>query len=451
MNARSVRRLIAVLAVAVLAASCGGNRDGDDDSTDPTASTVAADPNGVAREASADGVTEDAVTIGIVTGDLEKLVQIGFASDIGDVRSLYETFLVTTNASGGINGRRIDWNFQEFDLTAGVDGMDAACERLYDSTTPFLVITSAGYVDGIPCVTQEHDTPVLAAESFASSAYAGSNGNLFSIPASSQVSVTALIDLLAATGEFQGRTIGVLYGDRPGMVETVDTGLIPALERNGLSLAAKAQVTGLSSDPAAFAQFPEAIATLQGARVDSLILLHDSFLSTNFLTTAAQAGFTPKVYGTDYQHIADPTVLPFIENYQAEAAFDGMLGVTYTRTGDDTAGKTPDPIDQGCASRYEAGGGTDVPEYGTQRWAQLVQICHQVDLALRGVRAAGPNPTHDSLRAAMAELPKMHLGFGGLGSFAEGKADAADEFRVIRYDAATKTFVPVADYATAGR
>jgi hypothetical protein len=207
----------------------------------------------------------------------------------------------------------------------------------------------------------------------------------------------------------------------------------------------------MSSDPAAFAQFPDAIATFKNAGVDSLILLHDSFLSTNFLTSAAKAGFAPKVLGADYQHIADPTVLPFIENYQAETAFDGMLGVTYTRTGDDTSGKSPDPVDQGCVSRYEAGGGVDTPDYGTQRWSQLAQICQQMDLVLRAIRQAGPNPTRETFRAAMTAMPKMHLGFGGLGTFADGKQDAADEFRIIRYDAATKAFVPVTDYGTAGR
>jgi hypothetical protein len=43
----------------------------------------------------------------------------------------------------------------------------------------------------------------------------------------------------------------------------------------------------------------------------------------------------------------------------------------------------------------------------------------------------------------------MHLGFGGQGSFAEGKQDAANEFRIVRYDAATGYFVPVEGYAPA--
>jgi hypothetical protein len=92
-----------------------------------------------------------------------------------------------------------------------------------------------------------------------------------------------------------------------------------------------------------------------------------------------------------------------------------------------------------------------VPDYGTQRWAQLAQICSQVDLMLRGVRSAGPNPTRDSFREAITALPSLHLGFGGNGSFAPGKQDGADEFRIIRYDAATKAFVEVQPYTVAGR
>jgi hypothetical protein len=355
------------------------------------------------------------------------------------------------NASGGINGRRIDWVYEEFDLVGGEEAMEEACERLFERSDPFVVVTSAGFVDAMSCVTVEHDTPVVAAETFPASSFAASGGNLFTIPATSQVTVGAMIDRIAARGIFFGRTIGVLYGDRPGMVETLDTGLIPALERNGLSLAAKAQVTGASSDPGTFSQFPDAIATLQRAGVDTLILLHDSFLTTNFMTTAAEAGFTPKVIGSDYQHLADPTVLPFIENYRAEAAFDAMLGVTYTRTGDDTSGKAADPLDLGCSSRYDAARGPDAPEYGTQRWSQLVIICNQLDIVLRGVRGAGENPTRDAFRAALTQISSVHLGFGGQGGFAEGKQDAADEFRVVQYEAATKTFVPVDGYAPAAR
>lgn len=442
-------RLVALLVVAALVAACGGSRSDDGDAT--TESNVPGAQPSVAREASDHGVTEDTITVGILVGDLEKLVQIGFASDIGDVRAIYENFLVAANASGGINGRQIDWVYQEFDLVAGESSMRDACEQLFESARPFVVLTSSGFTDGMPCVTQQHDTPVIATESFPASAYADANGNLFTIPASAQVSVAAMVDLLAGSGAFDGKTLGVLYGDRPGMAETVESGLEPALARVGHNLAAKVQITGLSSDPTVFTQFPAAIDTFKAAGVDGLILLHDSFLATNFLTSAAKADFTPALFGSDYQHIADPTVLPFIDNYQAERSFDGMLGVTYSRTGDDTTGASPDPGDAGCHARYAAARAPDVPDYGTQRWAQLAVICHQVDVLVRALRSAGPNPTRESFREAMTKLPSMHLGFGGQGSFAPGKQDAADEFRIIRYDAKTRTFVPVKGYATVGR
>jgi hypothetical protein len=452
MNVRHARRLVAVLAVALLAAACGSSRGGSDDgASDPTGTTGTAGEPGVAREASDDGVSESSITIGILTSDLEKLARSGYASDVGDVRAIYENFLVSTNASGGINGRRIDWVYQEFDPIAGEDGMKEACDALFADTTPFVVVTSAGFVDAMSCLTVDHGAPVLAAESFPESAFVTSGGNLFTLSASSQVSVRAMVDLLAERGAFFGKTVGVLYGDRPGMVETVDTSLVPTLASHGVSLAAKAQITGQSSDPAAFAQFPDAISTLQRAGVDTLIVLHDPFLATNFMSTAAEAGYSPQVIGSDYQHLADPTVLPFIETYEATTVFEGMLGVTYTRAGDDTSGRSADVLDQGCVARYEAARGPDAPEYGTQRWSQLVQICNQLDLLLRGVRQAGENPTRASFRSAMTAITNVHLGFGGQGSFAEGKQDAADEFRIVHYDGATKAFLPVTDYVVAGR
>jgi hypothetical protein len=430
-----------------VAASCsGGSRDDGD--TAPATDGTAGEP-AVAREASDTGVTEDAITIGIISSDVERLAQLGFSSNVGDVRSLYENFLVSMNASDGINGRRIDWVYEEFDTVGGAASMEAACDRLFERATPFVVVTSGGFVDAMSCVTNDHDTPVIATDAFPASAFTNAGGNLFTIPATSQVSLGVTIDRLVAHGDLTGKKIGVLYGDRPGMVESVDSGLIPALERHGLSLDAKAQITGESSDPAAFAQFPTAIATLQSAGIDTLVVVHDAFLVTNFMTTAAKSGYTPKLVGSDYLHAADSTLLPYIENYRAEALFDGMLGVTYTRTGDDTSGEQADPLDLGCSSRYDAARGPDSPKYGEQRWAMLAIVCNQIDIAIRGIRGAGPNPTQDAFRQALTAAPKMHLGFGGQGTFAEGKQDAADEFRVIRYDAATASFVPVEGYADA--
>jgi hypothetical protein len=144
-------------------------------------------------------------------------------------------------------------------------------------------------------------------------------------------------------------------------------------------------------------------------------------------------------------------MLPFIDTYAAEKAFNGMLGTSYTRVGDDTVGAQPDPADAACLTKYSDANGIDVPQYGTQRWAALVRICHQIDVVVKGLEAAGPNPTHGSFRDALANRGTFHVGFATNGSFTPTKHDAADQFRVVRYDGTTNRFSPVTEFAPAGR
>jgi ABC-type branched-subunit amino acid transport system substrate-binding protein len=451
---RWVRSLVGLVAAAMVAAGCSGA--GDDSAgtvaaaraagTGPTAEG-ASSPE--ARTASDAGITADAIHVGILSGDLRKLVQIGFASDIGEVRSLYETFLLDVNAKGGINGRNLTWSYQEFDFIGGEPEMQRACTELFKAPT-FAVIASDGYSDGMPCVTTEHKTPVLAADPFPVSAFAAAGGNLFSIPPSTQVSAAAMVELLAQSHALDGKTLGVVYGDRAGMAETVDTGLEPALAKLGKTLV-KAQVTGSSAEPGTLAQIDPTIRKLKNAKVDGLFVFEDAFFGTNLLSAAYKAGYRPQLFGSDYQRMADAIVLPFISTYQAEPALNGMLGTTYTRVGEDTAGRPADPADDACVTRYAAGQGRDVPAYGSQRWSALVRICQQLDVFVQGLKDAGANPTRAGFRDALTARATMHIGFGTKGSFGPGKPDAANEFRIVRYDGATNHFVPVTEFAPAGR
>ena len=137
------RVLLALLLVlALVAASCGGDDGGEstdaetgdpgegatdepdepDESTDPDDETPAEDPDGddAASEdpgadepelrASARGITEDTIHIGLAIADVTAF------SNTGDQKARFQAVADVINDNGGIIGRQLELHFAEWEL-----------------------------------------------------------------------------------------------------------------------------------------------------------------------------------------------------------------------------------------------------------------------------------------------------------------------------------------------
>lgn len=197
---RSTKALALLLALAMLAAACGSSDDTDPETTsddgnttvddggdeaasddggddpEPTVDETGEDDAGdggdgvteEAREASAPGVTEDTIRVGVLIADLEGLRSIGFP--LAD--ALTNEYLVRNisaefdlwNANGGINGRMVEAVELTWDPLDPATMQDACNKGTLDEEL-FLVTNASGFSSAfIDCFTVDADMFMLFGE-----------------------------------------------------------------------------------------------------------------------------------------------------------------------------------------------------------------------------------------------------------------------------------------------
>jgi branched-chain amino acid transport system substrate-binding protein len=191
---RRLTTLIALLlALALLAAACGDDTatdDGSDSTTtteatnsdpaedhsepsdDETETTTSPD---VELTASARGITEDTVRIGLAIPDVTQF------SNTGDQIARYRVVADRINRDGGVIGRQIELVVTEWTLT-DTTGFDAACVKLTEDEEVFAVVsrTPSGFGD-MTCLTDLGNTITVNGLDLDAQEIERSGGKLFSV------------------------------------------------------------------------------------------------------------------------------------------------------------------------------------------------------------------------------------------------------------------------------
>lgn len=169
-----MKRLVIVVAFALIAAACGDDSGETSDGTtttpesttsvDDTTTTVAdgttTTTSRAPNTASFQGVTPDTIKVGISAFDWDALAAfVSFGvSNSGD---LMIAALEAINDRGGIHGRMFETVLAEF-LPVGPDGADAACLELTQDHEVFLVV-GATLNEQILCITELNETAAIVA------------------------------------------------------------------------------------------------------------------------------------------------------------------------------------------------------------------------------------------------------------------------------------------------
>ena len=150
--------LVAVVAVAFLVTGCtSGN-------STKTAGTTPANSNSSttldAKEAAeSPGVTANSIKVGVTYVDQASLKASGLTLNLGDYKDSYQALVDQINASGGINGRKIELTFAPIN-PIGTAPADAACLHLTEDVKVFVAV---GFFlnDAVLCPVQTHNTAVI--------------------------------------------------------------------------------------------------------------------------------------------------------------------------------------------------------------------------------------------------------------------------------------------------
>ena len=105
--------------------------------------------------------TKDPIKVVQIRSQLEKYEPLGYSFPVGDVNDMFQVFTDQINACGGIRGRKVVLQNEEYDPTNPVD-RDAACIAATEDDKAFVVVNANTLTGTGPfCVAGDHKTPLV--------------------------------------------------------------------------------------------------------------------------------------------------------------------------------------------------------------------------------------------------------------------------------------------------
>lgn len=221
---RRARGLAAVLALAILAAGCGGTRSGESPAAQSSSDTTApattsfgtlATPCGPAsgtNSATEQGVTADSVTIGY--GD-----DAGYQGSPGlnhQISDAVATMIDWCNAQGGVNGRKVVGKYYDAKITEAANAVASACTETFMLVGSGWALAGSGEAGRLGCKLPA--VPGLVGGSDLGMAPL----MVAPVPTVIDYNVTQVAAALAQSFPDQVKKAAVMYPTLPASVESVD-------------------------------------------------------------------------------------------------------------------------------------------------------------------------------------------------------------------------------------
>ncbi len=455
MRLRLVRLCVILAAFALLAASCGDDDDGgSSDSADTTeagesttsaadgSSTTAApdesstsapdgeDSDGPDEEltASAPGITEDTIKIGISMLDFPQLISLGLSdAGWGDQELIWESIIQDVNDRGGINGRMVEAELQYY-LPTDQAEIDATCLKFTQDIDVFAVLGGIlGSLDaGNVCLAEDPDTALIAGSALTYERLEKAQAAWLITGGAEERLLENLIAVLDQEGELEGKKVAVVTHLEGGPAAEAAPDL---LAEYGVDPVLTIENNAPSGDiPAGDAEWAVIAEQIISSDADTVLLLGGLTAGVRGIAENALdvAIWTPN--NGELANMGD-SVTP--------ADADGALTVT----GLTDAEIYDDPASEECRERFneynpdiEVIPGEDVPE-GDEEWHLGVHnYCRWFALFEMVMTAAGPNPTQESFAEAAVELGDFTLPGVPFASLGPDKSDANDGYRLSAFD-----------------
>jgi hypothetical protein len=388
------------------------------------------------REATEAGIEADTIQVHQIRQQLENLVDIGFGVDVGDPTFMFELFINVINEEcGGIRGRLLEINTTDYDpLSPDIEqARVAACVTATEDQNAAFVMSSTGLQGTATlCIAEGHNTPYVGTIGLQDGFVERGGGKLVSFDFTQNDALRYLVERIDATGELEGKTIGVIGADTPGQPEAVQAGMIDTLEALGYEVAVHDTI-GCAGQTSCTEGVTESVGNLRDAGVDVLFPTLNILSLPGYVAEMVTQGFAPgdvTFYTSNFNTQSGDLVSSKVAAFGGKAAGALYNGATVVDSAA-TSNFQSDPdwpvpaFNQMCIDTYAANGGEQF-EYGGTIEGMLSVVCAEVRVMARAIYDAGDNPTRDTIGDAMAGFGPVDGNHAIPMSFGPGKYAAAD-------------------------
>jgi hypothetical protein len=390
----------------------------------------------VASNAVAPGITGAEIRVGVPIFDLgTKIPVAGINPD--EQRAQWNSYIGAVNKAAGAGGHQLRPVFQSYNPLVP-DSFRSACLALTQDTQVFAVLGYGLFDNQVPCFAREHNVPVVNGIGVSDATMASSGARVLTVSIGKDRALRNHALELHDLGVLKGKKVGILTSTDRNDNAAVDAALVPTLRRLGVPIA---HYSNLSSDQAtALAQLPIESRQMQAAGVDVVFLDANLLYSGYFIQRSDQQGFHPLYTTSDFEQLVqDGVTNPFPQG------FDGAIGVTVLRTGEQRLGQPEPAFDRRCREIYQAASGTKY-QRGDLQYETTAGICSVVDITAKALAVAGPAPTRAAFMTAAESLKNFELGYSDRGTFAPGKHDAPQSIRLARWSFDCKCWKPTGPF-----
>jgi hypothetical protein len=424
--------------------ACGGDDDDDDaapggsDTTEQTSDGESAPLTDSFR-----GVTAEEIKLGFVMVNYECIADfVDFKR--GDDQAAYQAFVDDINANGGILGRQIVPVYKSYCPIGNTESLQI-CTALTDDEAVFAVlgvfIDFTG--DAQLCLAREHDTIHIGHELTQGWIDDAPPGLLLTPDITNERRLDVLLQLLETEGTLEGRKVAVMADDENG--DRAENTIVPALEEAGVELGTTAILTVTGSSESGVdtsggqAQLDAFLEKWKEEDVDTIMIAGLSLVTRQWVEKIGN-----EIPGVQFLVDAPASAIQAARDAKAAGTNPNPYENMFTAESETDAEIWDTPPVQRCVKIYEdASGTTVVPPDEVQpgpdgkreeTYASVLVNCGELEMFQAIAEKAGADLTNETWTAAVNDFGPIELATSSFATLHEGKYDANDAFRLVRFD-----------------
>ena len=372
------------------------------------------------RVATDKGIGADSISLAHVRSRLEDLVAYGFATGVGDVAEMFDTFTAVVNEQcGGVRGRLIDMHTFEIAVTGDTVDQEsnAACIEATEDHHAVIVLGTSGFPGtGALCIVEDHETALVTGSSMPEEFMRRGEDRLISLEPTADDQMAWLALDLVRRGDLDGKIVGVAAPDTPGDFEPIEAGLVDVLIANGVEVAVFDQI-GCQGGSFCTVGVQETVQRMRNRSVDVVFNMLNAVSLPGFVTEMVNQGYEPgdvQFYGSEFNAAGVEIVASKVVAFGGEAAgrlYNGTVIQTVLDTGsyrlDDYQPRVFNEMCNDTYGAHSASGANHESEEratGVDAYGMVGLVCEVMRIALRAVYDAGDNPTRADIYATLASL-----------------------------------------------